>query len=108
MYYPTRKLYRVNLDDDTWEEIPVTFDAESKKRMAIGYDRMSAWFLYGCMENAFNSLQDLLDGNIHGKQFDRDLQLAAYSSIAANNDGTAGEKIYDFVMERMTANREMS
>lgn len=102
VYWPTRKLYRVNLDDDIWDEVPVTFDDESKKQMAIGYDRMSAWFLYGCMENAFNSLQDLLDGNIHGKEFDRELQLKAYSSIAANNDGTAGEKIYGFVMERMT------
>ena len=103
VYWPTRKLYHVNLDDAIWEEIPVTFDDESKKQMAIGYDRMSAWFLYGCMENAFNSLEDLLDDNIHGKQFDRDQQLAAYSSIAANIDGTAGKKIYDFVMERMLA-----
>ena len=33
-----------------------SFNKESKFQMEIGYDRMSAWFLYGCMENAFNSL----------------------------------------------------
>ena len=100
VYWPTRKLYHVNLDDDIWEEIPISFDDESKYQMQIGYDRMSTWFLYGCMENAFNSLKDLLNDTIHGKQFDREQQLAAYSSIAANIDGTAGGKIYKFVMER--------
>jgi hypothetical protein len=56
------------------------------------------------METAFNSLQDLLDGTIHGKPFNRERQLKEYSSIAANNDGTAGEKIYDFAMKQMTMN----
>ena len=93
----------MNLEEDIWEEIPISFDEESKSQMQIGYDRMSAWFLYGCMENAFNSLQDLLNDTIHGKPFDREQQLAAYSSIAANIDGTAGEKIYKFVMEQIRA-----
>ena len=101
IHLPTRKLYHVNIEDYTWEEIPVSFDRVSKAEMEIGYDRMSRWFLYGCKENAFNSLKDLLDGTIHGKQFDRERQLAEYSGIAANIDGTAGEKIYDFAVQQM-------
>lgn len=104
IHLPTRKLYYVNVENDNWEEVPVSFDDESKAQMEIGYDRMSVWFLYGCRENAFNSLKDLLDGTIHGKQFDREKQLAEYSDIAANIDGTAGEKIYDFVMRQMANN----
>ena len=100
-YMPERKLYHVNPENNIWEEIPITFDKESLRHLETGYDRMSVWFLYGCMETAFNSLQDLLDGTIHGKPFNRERQLKEYSSIAANNDGTAGEKIYDFVMEQM-------
>ena len=104
IHLPTRKMYHVNLDDNIWEEIPLSFDKESLQHMEIGYDRMSKWFLYGCIENAFNSLKDLLDGNIHGKPFNREKQLKEYSDIAANNDGTAGEKIYDFAMKQMTMN----
>lgn len=100
-YIPDRKLYNINLKNNIWEEIPITFDKDSLRHLEVGYDRMSVWFLYGCMETAFNSLQDLLDGTIHGKPFNRERQLKEYSSIAANNDGTAGEKIYDFVMEQM-------
>lgn len=100
-YMPERKLYHVNPENNIWEEIPITFDKDSLRHLEVGYDRMSVWFLYGCMETAFNSLQDLLDGTIHGKPFNRERQLKEYSSIAANNDGTAGEKIYDFVMEQM-------
>ena len=98
---PTRKLYRVNLITNEWEAIPITFTEKSKSQLEIGFDNMSAWFLYGCMENAFNSLEHLLDGTIHGKSFSREKQLTAFADIAANNDGTAGEKIYNFALKQM-------
>lgn len=101
IHLPTRKLYHVDIENNTWEEVLVTFDEESKLQMEIGFARMSKWFLYGCSENAFNSLMDLLDGTIHGKQFSHEYQLKAFSDIAANNDGTAGEKIYNYAMKRM-------
>lgn len=101
MYAPTRTLYQVDWQREQWEKVPVSFDDDSKERMAIGFDRMSKWFLYGCIENAFNSLKDLLDGNIHGKAFDKERQLKAYESIAVNNDGTAGEKIYAYTRKQL-------
>ena len=52
-------------------------------------------------ENAFNTLSDFLNGNITGNAFDRERQIKAYSEIAANNDGTSGEKIYRFVSDKL-------
>ena len=46
---------------------------------------------------AFNSLEDLLEGNISGNAFHRERQLRAYGRIAANNDGTCGEKVHRFL-----------
>ena len=101
LYAPTRTLYQVDWQQENWEEIPICFDDDSKECMAIGFDRMSKWFLYGCRENAFNSLKDLLDGNINGKAYDKEKQLKAYADIAVNNDGTAGEKIYAYVRQQV-------
>ncbi|MBR1695711.1 MAG: hypothetical protein IJ709_09995, partial [Selenomonas sp.] len=101
MYSPTRTLYQVDWQREQWEKVPVSFDDDSKEHMSIGFDRMSKWFLYGCNENAFNSLKDLLDGNIQGKAFDKEKQLKAYEDIAVNNDGTAGEKIFAYVRRKL-------
>jgi hypothetical protein len=102
IYLPTRKIYNVDVVNNIWEEVPLNFDDEIKMQMEIGFARMSKWFLYGCNESAFNTLIDFLNGTIHGKAFSREEQLTAFADIAVNNDGTAGEKIYEFVMERMT------
>ena len=56
---------------------------------------------YACDESAYNSLEDLLDGNISGSSFDRERQLWAYEKIAANNDGTCGEKVHAFVCKSL-------
>ena len=52
-------------------------------------------------ENVFNSLPDFLDGNVMGEAFDRERQVRAYREIAANNDGTCGEKIYHMVRQKV-------
>lgn len=101
IHLPTRKIYNVDIEKNIWEEAPVYADEECKSQMKIGFDRMSKWFLYGCNENAFNTLPDFINGTIHGKAFSREEQLLSFADIAANNDGTAGKKIYEFVVERM-------
>ena len=94
-----RKLYDVNLDNGTYKEIKIKFDKEEMTRHASGFDRTSEWMAYSCSEDAFNSLPDLLDGNITGKPFDRERQMEAYGAIVRNNDGTCGKKIYWFAAE---------
>lgn len=92
-----RKLYDVNLESGEYKEIEIEFDKEELCRHVSGFDRTSEWMAYSCCEDAFNSLTDLLDGNITGKPFDKARQMEAYGAIMKNSDGTCGEKIYRFV-----------
>ena len=66
-----------------------------------GFTEISEQLRYGCMEDVFNSLPGLLSGKIRGAQHDVKRQKMAYNAIAANNDGTAGQKIYDYVMSKI-------
>ena len=107
-YTPTRTRYRFNIR--TEEFIPLDHDAvidEAEMRRHVpGFCQISEYDAYGCWENAFNSLKDFIDGNISGAQFDKERQLAAYGKIAANPDGTSGEKIYRFVLEKLAMKEE--
>ena len=60
----------------------------------------SEWLQYCLWEDVFNSLENLLDGKITGKQFDRERQIKAFSKINASTDGRCEEKIHQFVRER--------
>ena len=96
-----RKLYKVDLETNEWQELRIGFDRKELEKSEAGFQKESQWMQYCCLENAFNSLPDFLDGNITGHAFDRQSQLDAYSLIAANHDGTSGEKIYGFVKEKL-------
>ena len=98
---PDRKLYDVNVETGRYEEIDIVFDWEELREHESGFDNISEWLQYACLENAFNSLEDFLDGDISGKLFDRKRQIQTYEEIAANNDGTSGEKIHRFVRETL-------
>lgn len=95
-----RKLYDINLETREYIEIPIKFNKEELERHTAGFDRTSGWIMYSCMENVFHSLPDLLKDQVMGQPFDRDKQLQAYKEIAANLDGTCGEKIFQFVREK--------
>ena len=98
--YPNRKLYRVNIETNEYEEIPVKFDVEELRANEKGFCEDSEWLQYCCPENCFNSLKDLLDGNITGNSFDRDRQIRNFEKISANPDGTCGEKVYNTVLKK--------
>lgn len=100
-----RKLYDLNPDTGEYREIPVVFDEEELLEHTAGFSEESDWMQYACDEGAFNSLGDLLDGAISGTVFDRERQLRAYEKIAANNDGTCGEKVHEFVCRSLGAVR---
>ncbi len=97
----SRRLY--DMDIRTGACVPVIFDFDENEvaEHSAGFQEMAEWLRYGCNEDAFNSLEDLLDGKITGGQFDRDRQLRAYGEAAANLDGTCGEKVYRFVREKL-------
>ena len=96
-----RKLYQVDFAADTCEEIEVLFDEGELREHEPGFTEQSQWLQYVCMENVFNSLPNFLNGTIVGSHFDRERQLTAYRELSANSDGTSGEKIHQFVCEKL-------
>ena len=91
------RLYEVNLRDDWYQEIKVSFSLDELKGREPGFREISEWLPYGCQENCFNTLRRFLDGDIMGDAFDRARQLRAYKEVTANCDGTSGEKIHRFL-----------
>lgn len=96
-----RKLYEVELNKNEFKEISIVFDREQLKEHEPGFCETSEWLQYACMENPFNSLRDFLDENIAGARFDKEKQIEAFGTIAANHDGTSGEKIHRFVKGKL-------
>ncbi len=97
-YWPERKMYSYDFEkNECGEEIEVKFDVDDLKIHEGGFCDYSQWLRYCCVENAFNSLKNFLDGNITGKQFDRDKQIRSYGKISANNDGSCGIKVHEFI-----------
>lgn len=99
-YYPQRKLYDFDIKKNELREIAIQFDVNELKQQEDGFNDYSQWRRYCCLENAFNSLKDFLDGNIAGNVFDREKQLQSYGEIAANNDGSCGQKVHEFIGSR--------
>ncbi len=91
-----RKLYRIDFETGECREIIIQFDKADVYGHEPGFQRYSEWLQYACMENAVNSLQDFLDGKLKGNPFDKERQIQAFKEIAANSDGTSGQKIYQF------------
>lgn len=96
-----RKIYDINLRTNEAWEIDRKFDRDELQRKEPGFQEYSEWLQYACQENAFNSLPDFLADKITGNQFDKEKAIKAYEKIAANNDGTCGEKIYHFVVDKL-------
>lgn len=94
---PERKLYEININTKEYKEVPIVFDYDDLKEHEPGFMEESEWMQYCLIENAFNSLKNLLDGDITGNLFDKERQLKAYARINANIDGTCGRNVYEFV-----------
>ncbi len=101
-----RRLYDVELETGQCKEIPVEFEEGSLAHEAVGFTEQSEWLRYGCMEDAFHTLPDLIENKLPGNHHDRERQLRAYREVAANYDGTAGEKTYHFIMEKLAEKRD--
>ena len=94
-----KKLYYIDFAQDSYTEVEVEFDREELQRQEYGFTSISVSLQYGCKEGAFISLSDFLEGTAAGHKFDKTQAADAYRKIAANGDGTSGEKIYGFIKE---------
>lgn len=100
-YAPERKLYDINVFTKEYKEVEIEFDYEDLIVHEPGFMEESEWMQYCLMENAFNSLKDLLDNKITGNQFDREQQQKLFAKINANTDGTCGKNIYEYVKRKI-------
>ena len=96
-YAPERKFYDVDINTNEYKEVEIEFDYEEIKEKEPGFMEESQWLQYCLNENAFNSLKDMLDGNLTGNPFDKDRQIKAFSKINAATDGNCGERIHWFI-----------
>lgn len=99
--YFDRKLYDINISDNTMAEHCIKFDLDEIKNNNQGFELNSEWMMYCCDENSCVSLSDFLSGSILGKPFDRDKQILCFNQIAANNDGTCGIKTHNCIKHKV-------
>ena len=102
-YTPTRTRYNFDpvTEEFTLAKHEAIIDEAEMRNHVPGFCEMSEYSVYGCWEDVFNTLADFVDDNISGQPFNKERQLKAYETIAANNDGTAGEKIYQTILGRL-------
>lgn len=101
--YADKKLYDIDLHTNDWKEQPIAFQAEGLQKLAAGFDRASEWHSYtSCEEDAFHTLLDFLQGSLPGKPFEPERARREFAQIAANSDGTCGEKVYDFICGKLS------
>ncbi len=96
-----KRLYNVNIESGACEEVQISFEAEDIQRNVAGFSEFSEWLQYAGTENSFNTLSQFLDGSVNGQAHDSERQKKAFAKVAANGDGTAGEKIYAYIKTKM-------
>mgnify|MGYP002677519918 CR=1 FL=1 len=95
-----RKTYEVDFASDSVEECEISFDEMNVRAHVRGFGADSQWMRYCCREDAFHSLQDLLDQTLCGAPFDKVQQVKAFAKINASVDGDCGKKVYQFVTQQ--------
>ena len=100
-YFPEHRLYEIDLETRECSEVPVTADREEILSLAAGFERSARWKPYSCKEDLFNTLDDILAGNIHGAPFSKERQMKEFSDINASPDGDCGEKVYAELKKRL-------
>lgn len=101
-----RQCYSFNLESKTFDKIDIRLDIEELEQHANGFKSRSEWEPYGCYEGAFQTLVKLLDNELPGQKFDSEEQLKSYEKFNASMDGRAGEKIYQFVKQKLEEKRK--
>ncbi len=96
------KIYELNVTTKEYTEKSINFDKEEIIKNEIGFGNAIRGLAYSCKESAINTLKDFIDGNISGDSFNKDKQLEEFRKIAANSDGTCGEKIHEFAMKKQS------
>jgi hypothetical protein len=97
--YDNNSIYQIDLEINKCVKIDIEVNLETLQNSILGFGIATKWFGYSCLESAFNTLKDFLDGNITGNSFNKEEQLENYASVATNLDGTCGKKVNEFIIK---------
>lgn len=100
--YADKKLYDIDLRTNDWKEQPIIFPSEELQKLAVGFERTYEGNMYACCEeDAFHTLSDFLKGTLPGEPFDPERARREFAQMAANSDGSCGEKVYNFICGKL-------
>ena len=91
------KLYSVNFEKNIFNELEIGFNKDELISHERGFEVDSPWLQYCCKESAFNTLEDFIDDNITGQQFDKSKQLNSFRLISADYEGNCGNKVHEYI-----------
>lgn len=94
-----KQTYDVDVDTMTFTKHPEKFNVEDFVEHEPGFSKLSPRLQYCCQETVINSLEDLINGTIHGSQNSIEDTIKAFEAINASPDGDCGEKIHRTIME---------
>lgn len=98
---PERKLFDIDLTTNAVKELEIEFDYDDLLEHEPGFGKASERIPCCLKENTFNSLTDILDGNVTGQQFDKGRQLREFSKVFTNIEGTCGKDVYRFIKQAL-------
>ncbi|MBQ8172175.1 MAG: hypothetical protein IJZ95_09320 [Oscillospiraceae bacterium] len=101
-----RKLYKVDLLTNEYEEIPVVFDQDEVRNNEAGFAVFSQWHQYCANESAFYTLPDFIENNVIGRAFDPKEQIRAYDTINASPNGDCGKKVHQYIKDALAGEVE--
>lgn len=94
-YVPEHILFKLDLYKNTAIAKEFSFDKEEVYGLSLGFHRESQWLPYCCFEDVFNPLGDFIRNNVHGAQFDKDIQIKTFKGINASPKGDCGDKVFE-------------
>lgn len=95
--YVRRQYYSIDLTTMSTTLEPQYFDKDEVIEHVYGFGNQARNLTYMCLENEFNTINDLLDETIHGNPHSVEEQLEAYKKINSSPAGDCGEKVYEYV-----------
>ncbi len=106
----TGKLYKINIDKETYIEIDLKLNDQDYKQLlsdingeTMGFHKRSETQTFCKHEDCFQGIEDFISNFADGKlEYLKEAQMSEISDIAANLDGSCGEKVAEFLLSELS------
>lgn len=95
-----KKIFVIDILTKESTSIEINFSVGELKEHDAGFAESLEGTKYSCYENAFHSLQDLLDGMLVGSPHNKRKQIEAFSKVNVSVDGNCGQRVHDYMMRK--------